>query len=164
MKFLIDGDIKLDSKVWVDANGYLKHGKDTYVHRTVMEFQLGRKLTSKEVVHHIDHDKLNNLRSNLLLCTQQEHIRIHALDRARELGVDLETHSYCGECKTIKSKDQFCTNSGYWTGLNRMCRSCSSESRKRRGWNVRANRPNKWRDNLGQQYRRTKPGEISWLT
>jgi hypothetical protein len=58
--------------------------KDNYVkrnckheHRLVMEKHLGRKLTSNEVVHHIDGDKWNNDISNLIVMTRQEHIAVH---------------------------------------------------------------------------------------
>lgn len=46
-------------------------------HRRVMEEKLGRKLHSKEIVHHIDGNKHNNLPENLELITQSNHIRKH---------------------------------------------------------------------------------------
>jgi len=41
--------------------------KDKRVHRVVMEEVLGRPLTRKEVVHHVDGDTLNNNKTNLVL-------------------------------------------------------------------------------------------------
>lgn len=56
--------------------GYIKeYGK--HQHRLVMEKKLGRKLTSNEIVHHIDHNKHNNDPDNLQLVTRAEHARIH---------------------------------------------------------------------------------------
>jgi hypothetical protein len=50
-------------------------------HRYVMEKSLGRKLTKNEIVHHIDHDKLNNDISNLELTSRSEHMRHHSTGR-----------------------------------------------------------------------------------
>lgn len=47
------------------------------MHRLVMEEKLGRYLTPNEIVHHIDSNKLNNKISNLLLCTQADHTKLH---------------------------------------------------------------------------------------
>lgn len=46
-------------------------------HRLVMEKHLGRKLSSNEVVHHIDGDKTNNDIDNLQVMTRQEHALLH---------------------------------------------------------------------------------------
>lgn len=51
-------------------------------HRLIMERTLGRPLSSSEIVHHIDGDKLNNEIDNLMLCTShQEHTSIHMSQR-----------------------------------------------------------------------------------
>lgn len=50
-------------------------------HRTVAEKILGRKLTEKEIVHHIDGDKRNNAPENLQVMTQAEHFRLHSIER-----------------------------------------------------------------------------------
>ena len=52
-------------------------GKQTTCHRYTMELHLGRQLTSEEMVHHIDMDKLNYDISNLFLCTRESHIVLH---------------------------------------------------------------------------------------
>lgn len=46
-------------------------------HRYVLEKHLGRKLERSEIVHHIDHDGLNNSIDNLQIMTQTEHTRLH---------------------------------------------------------------------------------------
>lgn len=51
-----------------DINGYVRE------HRVVMEKKLGRFLKRFEVVHHIDHNKINNKITNLMLfSSQMEH-------------------------------------------------------------------------------------------
>lgn len=67
----------------VSTNGYAEFtrgpNKGKSVHAVVMEAWIGRPLTSKEHVHHIDGDKLNNVPDNLALMTVSGHIRLHRL-------------------------------------------------------------------------------------
>ena len=51
------------------------HGK--HAHRAAVEAQLGRQLTSSEIVHHIDGNRHNNDLSNLVVMTRAEHAREH---------------------------------------------------------------------------------------
>ncbi len=51
-------------------------GRQRY-HRYLMEKNIGRKLLSKEIVHHIDGDTMNNDLDNLKMMTQAEHFRLH---------------------------------------------------------------------------------------
>jgi len=48
-----------------------------YEHRVVVEKYLGRKLSTREHVHHIDGNPKNNSIDNLDVMTPQEHVRIH---------------------------------------------------------------------------------------
>lgn len=52
-------------------NGYVKY------HRLVMELEIGRYLNREELVHHMDHNKLNNDINNLKIVTMSEHRTIH---------------------------------------------------------------------------------------
>jgi hypothetical protein len=55
-------------------------------HRKIVAEKLGRKLESWELVHHKDHDKLNNNEDNLALTTRTEHPTKHkGLKRSAEL-------------------------------------------------------------------------------
>lgn len=48
-----------------------------YEHRDIIETKLGRKLTFKEQVHHIDDNCINNDPSNLIVMGIGEHLKVH---------------------------------------------------------------------------------------
>ena len=52
-------------------------------HRLIMEKEIGRRLLSKEIVHHIDGDKLNNSITNLHIMSVREHNQHHADERKK---------------------------------------------------------------------------------
>ncbi|MBO5630402.1 MAG: HNH endonuclease [Aeriscardovia sp.] len=54
-----------------------KGGQTFYEHRLIVEKMLGRKLSTDEIVHHIDGNKWNNDPSNLEVVTRSEHARMH---------------------------------------------------------------------------------------
>lgn len=47
------------------------------LHRLIIENTIGRYLTKKEVVHHIDGNPHNNNLDNLLLCSDSKHVSLH---------------------------------------------------------------------------------------
>lgn len=68
----------------VDERGYVRiqlggRGGYKYEHRIVMEEKLGRKLRPEEVVHHINGDRQDNRPENLMLLSDSEHGRHHAI-------------------------------------------------------------------------------------
>lgn len=86
---------KRQGNFYVNGGGYVsmwvgRHADPTqsggyYLeHRLQMEVILGRKLTNKERVHHVDGDKTNNAPSNLYLCADDfAHQKVHGkLERA----------------------------------------------------------------------------------
>ena len=46
-------------------------------HRHIMEKNLGRPLMVAEIIHHINHDKLDNQIENLQIVSRSEHKRLH---------------------------------------------------------------------------------------
>lgn len=69
------------------------------VSRLTMEKHLKRKLTSKELVHHINCDPTDNRLCNLLLVDRAEHKKIHS-----EIGVStrFKTIYFFNESKILK--------------------------------------------------------------
>lgn len=71
----------------IDRDGYIRTydpahpwpRRPGYVleHVRVMELQIGRRLTTEEIIHHKDHDRQNNDLSNLELLTRSAHSRYH---------------------------------------------------------------------------------------
>jgi len=55
------------------------------VHTVIAEWKIGRPLKEKEVVHHIDGNKLNNNPENLTVMLNADHNRLHAIEN--RLGV-----------------------------------------------------------------------------
>lgn len=74
-------------------NGVVDYTKWTYEHRVAYEFYNNVKLTKDMVVHHINHDKMDNSKDNLAVYTNSEHTRMHKIEECRQDG----KHVYCTE-------------------------------------------------------------------
>ena len=66
---------------YVSVQGYLIDCTDRNnkieVHRKIYEKYHNVKLTSNDIIHHIDGNKLNNDINNLVCLTRAEHVRLH---------------------------------------------------------------------------------------
>lgn len=60
-------------------------GGEMKEHRWIMAQHLKRKLLPSEIVHHLNHDKLDNRLENLSVVSRSEHNKIHGFLR-REKG------------------------------------------------------------------------------
>lgn len=58
-------------------------GIRTFEHRFIMENYIGRKLTSKEIIHHINGIKTDNRIDNLMVISQSEHVKKYDAGRKR---------------------------------------------------------------------------------
>ena len=65
--------------VWTENRGHVQE------HRLVMEGFLGRELDSREIIHHINHDRADNRIENLQVMSQSEHAKIHTTERWNQL-------------------------------------------------------------------------------
>ena len=110
-------------------SGYLRaviqmgHKKQTFC-RAIMEVEIGRKLSPKEIVHHKNGNSLDNRIKNLEITTQSEHMRHHFLTDGNPLeGILGKDHPrwareeiVCDNCgkvlleisSRIKLKHHFC--------------------------------------------------------
>lgn len=72
-------------------------------HVVAMAIMIGRSVPKGMVVHHMDGDKRNNAPSNLMLCTQRDHTRMHVMMRAVERCGDgwKRPCRFCGEYSMI---------------------------------------------------------------
>lgn len=86
--------------------GYIRinvNGKRVFQHRYIMEQHIGRKLKRNEVVHHINHNKIDNQIKNLkLFKNQAEHIHTHT-----RLGTQYSPKIISTILKRISSKQKY---------------------------------------------------------
>ena len=115
----------MKSKNW---DGYV------YEHIVVATKYLGRQLNDKEVVHHLDGNRLNNKHANLLVVEQSQHGKLHAwmasgapgIEKLRENWVNsmdpkfitkvrTEEFTYCKVCNLMLQDNQhgYCGDEHY---------------------------------------------------
>jgi len=86
--------------IGIDRQGYeyfMHNGKFKYVHRYLIEINIGRKLKTNEIVHHIDGDKQNNSIENLEVMTVAEHTSLHHKIKAPRSGIKEVSKISCAE-------------------------------------------------------------------
>lgn len=65
------GEFSHKYECWAYNHGFVLE------HRLVAEQKYGRKLTSSDIVHHIDGNKTNNNPENIVVLTRSEHAKLH---------------------------------------------------------------------------------------
>lgn len=83
-------------------------------HRLVAEQTLGRLLRDDEVVHHVNHDPIDNRPENLQVMSRAEHVRVHANRYRRNLrdGEGM-SQSEASDITLQLASAGLCTNCGH---------------------------------------------------
>lgn len=114
------------------------NGKKVDEHRWIFEKYLGRKLTKKEVVHHIDNDKSNNDINNLMLFpTKKAHTKFHYLQGDLKLNAGenkkklINGKLKCTHCDELKELKEFVTSKRDHLGVRGICKKCYKIQREK---------------------------------
>ena len=106
--------------IWMPTHPRAYENGLVYKHIVVMTEKIGRALTSEEVVHHLDEDKLNNNAENLIVFrTVADHVAFHR----NGIMIEMEDGTFtaarkesakCKQCgqgfKSIGTKQQCCSH------------------------------------------------------
>ncbi len=140
---LIDDDMfaELPKKPVLMKNGYWAfrnpwNGPATYVHRFVAARCLRRPLPEGALVHHVNYNKQDNRRCNLVVCPDDAyHQLLHHRTDILNKGGRPETHKICTSCQTCMTYDNFSPNRHTVDGFHNECRPCSNTRRRGKGYN-----------------------------
>jgi len=82
-------------RTWAPSHPWPRRG---YIleHIRIMELSLGRRIERNETVHHVDHDRKNNLFANLKLMKRGEHSRLHRAKDTHKQKHDARGRFTCG--------------------------------------------------------------------
>lgn len=121
---------------WIGNHGYIVHGRDQLLHRTVAGWALGRELLNHERVHHVNYVKTDCRRANLLICDEPYHKLVHRRWDAMLAGFDWRTHSKCSVCKTYHPVDMFAKTLGATREhqVHNICKAESNRIRREKGY------------------------------
>lgn len=112
-----------------------KDRKCVKVHRQIVENILGISLPSAVEIHHIDYNKANNKKSNLVVCQDRKyHQLLHRRTDTLLAGYNPDTHHKCNDCGDYKENTNFSFNKTRASGLSNICKECQNLRSKERYW------------------------------
>ncbi len=103
-----------------------------YEHVLIVEQALGKPIPKGAQVHHVDGNKANNQRGNLVLCQDiAYHKLLHARMRVRDAGGNPNTQKICSFCRVLHDLSAFNKmKSCKGHGLQSACRTSMANYRK----------------------------------
>ena len=104
------------------------HGEKSFkVHRLIAEEALGKPLPEGVEIHHVDGNRANNIKSNLVLCPNKKyHQHLHARQRIQDAGYNPNHYHKCTDCEGFKPHKMFSKNRTRSSGYNNLCKSCDN--------------------------------------
>lgn len=110
-----------------DKAKIVPNSRKTRPHVHVVERIIGRRISNKAVIHHINGNSKDNRPENLFVCENQaQHLRIHAEKRITDAGGNPKTDKICSRCKQVKPKTDFHIAQKA-DGYRCYCKSCQSK-------------------------------------
>lgn len=120
---------------------YIKGLGSVREHVLIAEHVLGRPLPEKAIVHHVNGDRQDNRKTNLVICEDQSYHRLlHRRMRLIALGADPDTENWCVRCKSAHPIGEFRARSdgrGYPSSYCIPCQRIVDAERSRRSYHNR---------------------------
>lgn len=132
MRVLVDADVQhIPACRGKSGHWMTTSAPREYLHRLIAEKVLGRPLPEGALVHHVNEDKNDNRRHNLVVCPDDKyHLLLHARTRVINAGGNPDSQKICGACSTVLSKSLFSTVPKKWDGRSDSCKSCTNARRR----------------------------------
>ena len=111
---------------------YAGTSSSAYEHRLIAERAIGKSLPKGAEVHHVNGDKKDNSRGNLVICQNRaEHMAIHYRQRALDAAGNAD-YVRCVYCNEWGPEDTMYVRRRPRAGIEARHRSCHAEAERKR--------------------------------